>query len=149
MSKLDGIKNISVDAGYVTPAICKTIIDNGQTPYMPYKRPMTKKGYFKKYEYVYDEMNDIYICPNKKDLMYTTTTKEGHRHYKSDAKDCMNCPLKAQCTKSKQKVINRHLWESYVEQANEVRYTPDWKIIYPQRKESMERVFADCKEKNG
>ena len=30
---------------------------------------MTKKGYFKKYEYVYDEKLDIYICPNN---MYMT-----------------------------------------------------------------------------
>ena len=28
---------------------------------------MTKEGYFKKYEYVYDEANDIYICPNNCD----------------------------------------------------------------------------------
>ncbi len=31
---------------------------------MPYKRPMTVKGLFKKYEYVYDEYYDCYICPN-------------------------------------------------------------------------------------
>ena len=33
------IKNISLDAGYMTPAICREIIKNGQVPYMPYKRP--------------------------------------------------------------------------------------------------------------
>lgn len=37
------IKNISLDAGYMTPAICREIIKNGQVPYMPYKKPMTKK----------------------------------------------------------------------------------------------------------
>jgi len=31
---------------------------------MPYKRPMTKKGFFGKSEYVYDELYDCYICPN-------------------------------------------------------------------------------------
>ena len=30
---------------------------------MPYKRPMTKKGFFKKYDYVFDEYYDCMICP--------------------------------------------------------------------------------------
>ena len=29
---------------------------------------------------------------------------------------------------------------------DEIRHTPEWKEIYPRRKESIERVFADCKE---
>lgn len=145
------IKNVSLDSGYLSPAICREIIENAQTPYMPYKRPMTKKGFFKKYEYVYDDEYDCYICPNAKLLDYTTTTREGYRQYKSDPKDCKNCPFIDFCTKSKNhvKVINRHLWERYREQADEIRYTPEWKEIYPQRKETIERVFADCKENNG
>ena len=145
------IKNISLDAGYVTPAICREIYKNEQTPYMPYKRPMTKKEFLKKYEYVYDEYYDFYICPNNKTLSYTTTTKEGYRQYKSEAKECRECPLREKCTKSKNcvKVINRHLWEEYKEKADEERYTEKWKEIYPKRKETIERVFADCKEHNG
>lgn len=145
------IKNVSLDAGYLTPAICREIINNGQVPYMPYKRPMTKKDFFKKYEYVYDEEYDQYICPNNKILTYTTTTREGYRQYKSDSNDCENCPFRNQCTKSKNhvKIINRHLWQKYIEQADEVRYTPKWKNIYPKRKQTIERVFADCKENNG
>ena len=52
---MDQIKNVCLDAGYITPAICKTVLENGQKMYAPYKRPMTKKGYYKKYEYVCDE----------------------------------------------------------------------------------------------
>ena len=51
----DKIKNICLDAGYVTPAICREIILSGYTPLMPCKRSMTGKGLFKKYEYAYDE----------------------------------------------------------------------------------------------
>lgn len=143
------IENISLDAGYITPAICKQILEDNMTPYMPYKRPMTKKGYLKKYEFVYDEVYDQYICPNTKLLSYTITNKEGYRVYQADKKDCMKCPFKDRCTKSEKKSITRHLWEEYVERANEVRYSDEWKEIYPQRKQSIERVFADCKENNG
>lgn len=143
------IKNISLDAGYKTPAICREIIKNGQEAFMPYTRQKTKKGYFKKYDYVYDEEYDIYICPNDKTLYYTITNKEGYREYKSERKDCESCPFKNQCTKSKTKTVTRHIWEGYREQVEELRYTDKWKEIYPQRKQTIERVFADCKEKFG
>lgn len=146
----ESIQNVSLDAGFVTPAICKEVLDGGKVPYFPYKRPMTKKGFFKKHEYVYDEKLDIYICPNIKDLVYTTTNKSGYKEYKSNPKDCETCPLREKCTQSKnhQKVIMRHVWEEYKEEANEIRYTPKWKEIYPLRKETIERVYADCKEKH-
>ena len=98
---------------------------------MPYKRPMTKKGFFKKYEYVYDEEYDCYLCPNDKILMYTTTTRNGYRQYKSDSKDCKDCPLRNKCTKSKSmtKVIELHLWEEFREYADEIRHTMEWKEI--------------------
>lgn len=64
---------------------------------------------------------------------------------------CKNCPLREQCTKSKnnQKVITRHIWEEYKEQMNANRYTPLWKENYPLRKETIERTFGDCKEQHG
>ena len=46
------------------------------------------------------------------------------------------------------KVIERHLWEEFREYADEIRHTMEWKEIYPQRKETIERVFADAKEKH-
>lgn len=57
----DSIHNISLDAGFVTPAICREILKDEKVPYFPYKRPMTKRGFFKKHEYIYDEYLDIYI----------------------------------------------------------------------------------------
>ena len=49
---------VAVDAGYKTPYNCKTLIDQEIRPVMPYTRPMTKTGFFKKYEFVYDEYYD-------------------------------------------------------------------------------------------
>ena len=43
----------------------------------------------------------------------------------------------------------RHVWEEAKEKADEIRYTPEYKDIYKQRKETIERVFADCKENHG
>lgn len=76
--------------------------------------------------------------------------KNGYKQYKSNPDKFANCPLKDRCTKSKnhQKIILRHIWEEYKEQANENRYTQNWKDNYPKRKETIERVFGDCKEQH-
>lgn len=148
----EAIKNHVADAGYISPAISKLIKDNEETLYIPYKRPMTKKGFFKKYEYVYDEYYDCYLCPNEKVLNYRTTTREGYKEYVSNPKECKKCPLRSRCTESKnqQKVIQRHVWEEYKEEfMEEVRHSPEWKEIYPKRKETIERVFADGKRRHG
>ena len=73
-----GIETLVADAGYKTPAIAKLLIDAGIKPLLPYKRPMTKDGFFKKYEYVYDEYYDCYICPNNQVLTYRTTNRDGN-----------------------------------------------------------------------
>ncbi len=84
-------------------------------------------------------------------LSYSTTDKNGYKLYKSNPDKCRNCPLREQCTKSKncQKVITRHIWEEYKEQMNENRYTQLLKDNYPLRKETIERTFGDCKEQYG
>ena len=145
------IQTIVVDAGYKTPAICREIIKAGIDPIMPYKRPMTAKGYFKKYEYVYDEYYDCYICPSNQVLKYSTTNRKGYREYKSDPKTCCDCPKRMQCTQSKNftKVVTRHIWEPYMEIAEDLRHTERGKELYKKRGETIERVFADAKEKHG
>ena len=144
------IEVVTADAGYKTPWICKKIFDDGRIPSMPYKRPQTKQGYFKKYEFVYDEYYDCYICPNDKVLNYSTTNREGYREYKSCAKDCKQCSFRAQCTQSKtmQKLVTRHIWEDYIELAEDVRHSQLGKDTYSMRSKTIERVFADAKEKH-
>ena len=146
-----GPEKIVVDAGYKTPAIAKMLIDDGITPIMPYKRPMTKKGFFRKSEYVYDELYDCYICPNDQILSYRTTNRDGYREYKSDPKVCENCPYLSQCTKSKlhQKTVVRHVWEDYLEQCEDIRQTIGMKDIYDKRKQTIERIFGTAKEHHG
>ena len=146
-----GIKTLIADAGYKTPAIAKLLIDDNITPLFPYKRPMTKQGFFKKTDYAYDEYYDCYICPNNHTLEYTTTNRDGYREYKSCGITCANCPHLSQCTESKDhvKVITRHIWEPYMEQCEEIRQTLGMKELYSHRKETIERLFGTAKENHG
>ena len=137
------------DAAYTTPHICKTIIDLDMIPSFPYTRKGYRKDYMKKYEFVYDEYNDIYICPNEKDLIPTGINKDGYIIYKADQHDCSNCPFKGQCTKSKYKQVLRHVWEEYKEMTNEYRHREDVIKEYKERPSHIERIFADGKMKYG
>ena len=145
------VDTVVVDVGYKTPWICKKIIDDGRNPSMPYKRPMGKKGFFRSYEFVYDEYYNCVICPNNHVLPYVTTTREGYRQFKSDPNVCRSCPDLACCTESRvhQKVVQKHIWENYLEKAEDFRHSAKGKATYTMRGETIERVFADAKEKHG
>lgn len=82
IEKVSKPKAVAADAAYKTPAITSYLLKNDITPALPYTRPRTKEGFFRKHEYVNDEHFDCYICPAGEILKYTTTTKEGYRQYK-------------------------------------------------------------------
>ena len=144
------IETIVADSAYKTPHIAKKICDDGRVLSTAYKRPMTKKGGHEWWKYVYDEYYDCIICPEYQILKYSTTNRDGYREYKSNSEICKNCPTKSLCTESKDniKTVTRHIWADYIEWTEDIRHTPKYQELYKQRKETIERVFADAKEKH-
>ncbi|UUV98357.1 IS1182 family transposase [Vagococcus luciliae] len=145
------LDKLVMDAGYKTPGIVHLLFQDNLTPVFPYKRPMTKKGFFKKYDYVYDEYYNQYICPNMKTLAYTTTNRDGYREYKSNSYDCMTCSLINKCTQSKdkRKQVQRHLWEDDMVRCENIRHSLGMTSIYNNRKQTIERLFGTAKEFHG
>lgn len=43
----------------------------------------------------------------------------------------------------------RHVWEEYMEMAEDIRHTLGNKAIYELRKETIERIFGTAKEQHG
>lgn len=148
--KYENMKTVVADSAYKTPHICKKVFEDGKVLSTAYKRPQTMKGGHEWWKYVYDEYYDCVICPEYQPLQYSITNREGYREYKSDPKICANCPTRALCTKSKDcvKTVTRHIWKEYEELADDARYTPFYARMYKLRKETIERVFADAKEKH-
>ncbi len=145
------IKAVVMDAGYKTPWISKRILDDKRIPVLPYKRPMGKEGFFKPYEYIYDEFFDCVICPENQVLSYVTTNRDGYKEFKSKAYICRDCPSRYKCTensKFEKTVTIMHIWDDYLDKVEDIRYTPKYKDLYDRRKETIERVFADAKEKH-
>ena len=141
---------IVADSAYKTPHICKKVFDDGRILSTAYKRPQTMKGGHEWWKYVYDEFYDCVICPEYQVLKYATTNRDGYKEYKSDPRICADCPTRELCTHSKDcvKTVQRHVWKDYEDLADDARYTPKYRDLYKQRKETIERVFADAKEKH-
>ena len=144
------VETIVADSAYKTPHICKKVFEDERVLSTAYKRPMTKKDGHEWWKYIYDEYYDCVICPEYQALAYRTTNRDGYREYKSDPKICVNCPTREHCTSSKDnvKTVQRHIWKDYEELADDARYTPKYRDLYKLRKETIERVFADAKEKH-
>ena len=104
----------------------------------------------KPWEYEYDPKEDCFTCPHGGKLRHTTTDRDGKRTYRSDTKYCKSCPFKTKCGANEkgQKLLTTHIWQEYLDLVEQLRRTGRGKEIYAMRKETIERVFADAKEKH-
>ena len=80
----------------------------------------------------------------------STTNRDGYREYRSRSYICQNCPDLSRCTAGRQctKLVTRHIWKDYLERAEDFRHSPLGKSTYARRSQTIERVFADAKEKH-
>ena len=140
-----------MDAGYKQPWIAKRILEDGRIPILPYTRPHgTRREGFMPWDFSYEEANDRLFCPHGQVLRHTTTNKEGKQIYRSTPKVCRDCPCRKECGANAkgQKVMYRHIWQEAMDLAEQLRKTELAKGIYAMRKQTIERVFADAKEKH-
>ena len=144
------VEFVTMDAGYKTPWIAKKTLDDGRIPILPYTKYKGAQDRYKPWEYTYDPASDSFTCPHGEVLRHTTTDREGKRTYRSTPEKCRNCPSRAKCGANEkgQKVLTTHIWQEYLDLVEQIRKTDLAKDIYAQRKETIERVFADAKEKH-
>ena len=111
------VEAIALDAGYFNNYICKKLAEQHIFTVMGYRRFGNAKKSLPKRKFHYIEEKDVYACPMGCILSYSTTDRDGYRHYKSKKSDCEVCPLRSDCmsAKQKQRTITRHIWEGYKE----------------------------------
>lgn len=145
------VKFVTMDAAYKTPWIAKKVLEGGRIPILPYTRYKGNKEQYKPWEYAYDHKKDCCICPEGGILRHTTTDREGKRTYRSAPRRCASCPFKYRCGANEkgQKIFTRHIWQEHLDLVEQLRKTKRGKELYARRKETIERVFGDAKEKHG
>ena len=150
VTRKHAVQFVTMDAGYKTPWIAKKTLDDGKIPVLPYTRYNGNKDRFKPWEYTYHPENDTYTCPKGELLRHTTTDRDGKRTYRSTPEKCRNCPCRMKCGANEKgyKIFTTHIWQEYLDLVEQIRKTQRAKDIYARRKETIERVFADAKEKH-
>lgn len=145
------VEAVALDSGYLTAPICKGLKDQDIFAVIGYRRFHSTKGLIPKSKFTYDFSTDAYRCPQDHLLTYRTTTRDGYREYKSNPIECRTCPIRKDCTRSKNgvKVLTRHVWEENREWVRNNRLSATGKELYGKRKEQIERSFADSKQLHG
>jgi hypothetical protein len=105
----------------------------------------------RKREFIFAPKENGYYCPAGQLLHYRTTNREGYREYASDPQQCCHCPHLLRCTRSanQTKIVTRHVWQDSKERIDAHRLTEQGRRLYRQRKQTIERSFADAKQLHG
>src|SRR5205085_4463604 len=99
----------------------------------------------------YEGERDVYLCPAGKELhLDRPHSTERSLRYRARAKDCNHCPLKAQCTTSKQgRSLCRSVHEDYLDRVKAYHTTEAYKKAYRKRSVWVEPLFAEGKDWHG
>ena len=144
-------KYMGVDAGYHNARICFQLCQRKIQPVVGYRRHTHKGEHLGKYRFRYDPEKNVFICPENHELSWRTTNREGYREYWSGAKTCANCPHRRECfsQNATRRLVTRHVWQNYLDDADTFTKTPRGKKLYGWRKETIECSFAEAKELHG
>ena len=64
--------------------------------------------------FIYDELRDLYVCPQGEELTFRRLEMARNKVYRSyQTKACSGCPLRAQCTTSKNTGRRLRRWVHY------------------------------------
>jgi len=102
-----------------------------------------------RFRYVADR--DVYLCPAGKELHFAPWhSTERSLRYRAYASDCNSCPLKAQCTTSKQgRSLCRSVDEEVLDRVRGYHETEAYKKAYRKRTVWVEPLFAEGKDWHG
>jgi hypothetical protein len=146
------VENILADSGYSSYANYEWLEQQQKTAYIPDQdyehREELKAEPYDKSNFIYDPQKDSYTCPQGKELVldeivFHKTRKQKLRIYKGT--QCLNCPVKSDCTSAKARQINQDIREPLREKARKILDSPQGKLIYKQRMNMIEPIWGNIK----
>ena len=149
-------KKLIGDTAYGTAEFLGWMVnEKGIEPHVPvWDKGKRSDGSFSRADFIFDEDNDHYICPNGKQLKRfrrnfkvprTGVTKSNEIKYRASKMDCASCPLKERCCPNAElRKVVRSVHESARDVARAIRQTPDYRRTRRQRKQ-VEMLFAHMK----
>ncbi len=154
------LKTLAVvaDKGYYSAKEIKNCVDDKIYPIIPpidTQQKQKKTGRYTKEDFVYNEEQDEYTCPNNKTLTKTASPSLSKGKlgfiYSTSATDCKACPVRSECL-AKQ-TPHRRIWrwehEAFLQAYGEVMQTESAKAISKRRGAIVEHPFGTIKRSLG
>lgn len=147
-------ENICADAGYDNGEVYNAMMKRNIKTFIPERKRSGTPNYEPDFDpefLIYDEEQDVYVCPAGEVLKYSCYNKKNRRkRYLARSKDCRNCPFREKCLgKSKNaRMIERSLHEDAraIQTAN--INTPEYHNAMRLRQIWCEGNFAHQKEQH-
>ena len=140
---------VAADAGYHNGSEVVECEANGITPYAPKPKTSSKnesKGLYTKEAFTYSAERDAYRCPAGEWLDCSTQTEAEGRtlRYYANWQACAGCPLREQCTESKQgrRIMRTPEEERLEAMAERMQKRPELML---QRKSTVEHPYGTMK----
>lgn len=149
-------KKLIGDTAYGTAKFLDWMVNEAEIePHVPvWDRGDEREDRFGRSDFIFNEENDLYTCPNGKELRRfwrnfnkprTGITKANEIKYTSRKADCAACPMKEQCCPNTEiRKVTRSIYEPARDVARAVRTTPAYRDSRRQRKK-VEMLFAHMK----
>jgi transposase len=144
-------RRVTGDKKYGTEENLVAIEDQGIRAYIPIPDMDHRTEFFSVEAFTYDAERDVYVCPAGKELHFAPWhSTERQLRYRAYASDCNHCPLKAQCTTSKQgRSLCRSVDETCLERVRAYQQTEPYKKALRKRQVWVEPLFAEGKDWHG
>jgi len=145
---------ISANNGYYTDDNLQYLAKNELDGYIPNREQAhkVKKGLkmdkpFSKYNFLYDYREDVYICPNNKNLPYQKTYEyDGVSRRQYYCSDCLRCPDQHECVGNNQVRIITDYGGVLAKSMALKMASPEGKLEFAKRKEAAEWPFGNIKQ---
>ena len=130
------VEKVALDSGYDTLDIKKKLVEKGIYGVIGYRRYGTKESRKEKSKYYYNKELNVYVEKETGEILEYKgkIDRNGYKTYTNEQKD---------------KIVRRHICEEINEQFVKNRLSEEGKELYKQRKEKVERSFADSKQNHG
>jgi hypothetical protein len=143
-------EEIEADKGYANIGQIKEIEESNQTEcIIPLQESDQKKSDFSNgIQFVYDQENNQYTCPNNKKLkLISANHKQRSQFYNIyKCKDCSDCPIRSKCTTSTSgRIIKINIHNQWISLYKQRLSEPETRKKIAQRKTIVEHPFGTIK----
>ena len=140
-------RRIAADVAYGTGEMLGWLVKHDIDPHIPVweQSEIGQEGRFSRKDFFFDAGNDVYVCPNGKELRSTGRVHEGSTlRYRAKKSDCTACPLKTVCTLSPMRSVNRDVNEGARDYVRSLMGSDAYRQSVRERKK-IEHRFAETK----